>query len=431
MTSQKDEYTAVLMDTIENNEVTISSEKLHYTVMWLGTKSGFIIKTLFLTAIGEKIVLEKRKVFDPKVCDSEKSEVTSLLINKESGNGFVTFSDCVIAIPLCPHIGVDCERECKEKKDPYCTWDGRLCQGTTVHDISRDQDLDGSERLVECPGGVVGDIPEDRNKTDPKPTTNPANELVVAGNENSMAILTAFIGCFIGIVLTSFIFLCCNPCHQLMKKRERHFSERSGLTRSNSKRHNSNLSVGGNPNSLQRGNPLQRNKIPSESSSKSYVISTRLSNNENVVMLDATQQQGRKNSDPSGDKNSTPMVENVFKVPGTKEAEILKARKISTSSKSGMLINQVARTPMINESMVKFPRQQTLPHPITSPMTPHHHQLQRSHSNQYQMVAMPIGFHQKAPNTLQQIGRQQSFHQRPSLLSNQVDGLRFHPNPAA
>ena len=40
--------------------------------MWLGTKSGFIIKTLFLTATDEKIVLEKRKVFDPKVCNSKK-----------------------------------------------------------------------------------------------------------------------------------------------------------------------------------------------------------------------------------------------------------------------------------------------------------------------------------------------------------------------
>ena len=88
------------------------------------------------------------------ICD-RRSEVTSMLVNKESGNLFVTFSDCVIAVPLCPHIGVDCEKGCKEKKDPYCTWDGNLCQGTTVHDISRDQDLDNSERLVECPGAGI------------------------------------------------------------------------------------------------------------------------------------------------------------------------------------------------------------------------------------------------------------------------------------
>ena len=79
-----------------------------------------------------------------------------MLVNKESGNLFVTFSDCVMAVPLCPHIGLDCEKGCKEKKDPYCTWDGHLCQGTTVHDISRDQDLDSSERLVECPGVAKG-----------------------------------------------------------------------------------------------------------------------------------------------------------------------------------------------------------------------------------------------------------------------------------
>ena len=45
-------------------------------------------------------------------------------------------------------------------------------------------------------------------------------------------------------------------------------------------------------------------------------------------MLDATQQQGRNNSDTSGGNNFTPMAENVFKVPGTKEAEMLKARKV-------------------------------------------------------------------------------------------------------
>ena len=64
--------------------------------------------------------------------------------------------------------------------------------------------------------------------------------------------------------------------------------------------------------------------------SRSYVISTRLSNNESVVMLDATQQQGRNNSASSGvtHNTSTPMAENVFKVPGEKEAEIFNARKV-------------------------------------------------------------------------------------------------------
>ena len=62
--------------------------------------------------------------------------------------------------------------------------------------------------------------------------------------------------------------------------------------------------------------------------SRSYVVSTRLSNNESVVMLDATQQQGRNNSASSGDNRNTSMAENVFKVPGEKEAEILKARKV-------------------------------------------------------------------------------------------------------
>ena len=40
--------------------------------MWRGTKNGFIIKTLFLSATDEKVVLERRKVFDAKVCGSEK-----------------------------------------------------------------------------------------------------------------------------------------------------------------------------------------------------------------------------------------------------------------------------------------------------------------------------------------------------------------------
>ena len=45
-----------------------------------------------------------------------------------------------------------------------------------------------------------------------------------AGNDGSIAVLTACIGCFIGILMTSFIFICCNPCYELTKKRQRHLS---------------------------------------------------------------------------------------------------------------------------------------------------------------------------------------------------------------
>ena len=57
---------------MKENEMAISSEKLHYTDMWLGTKTGFILKTIFLSATDKTIVLERRKVFDPKVCGSNK-----------------------------------------------------------------------------------------------------------------------------------------------------------------------------------------------------------------------------------------------------------------------------------------------------------------------------------------------------------------------
>ena len=46
-----------------------------------------------------------------------------------------------------------------------------------------------------------------------------------ADPESSLAVMTACIGCFIGIVLTSFIFLCCNPCDKLKKKRKRYYSQ--------------------------------------------------------------------------------------------------------------------------------------------------------------------------------------------------------------
>ena len=73
--TNRDEYTAILIETIEDKEVSISSENLHYTVVWLGTKSGFVIKTLFLTATNEKIILERRKVFDPQICGNNKLDV--------------------------------------------------------------------------------------------------------------------------------------------------------------------------------------------------------------------------------------------------------------------------------------------------------------------------------------------------------------------
>ena len=68
----RDDYTAIVIDAVEETMVSISSEKLNYIVMWLGTKSGFIIKTLFLTSTDEKIILERRKVFDRKTCNGNK-----------------------------------------------------------------------------------------------------------------------------------------------------------------------------------------------------------------------------------------------------------------------------------------------------------------------------------------------------------------------
>ena len=40
--------------------------------MWLGTKTGFVVKTLFLNATDEKIILERRNVFNPEICGSNK-----------------------------------------------------------------------------------------------------------------------------------------------------------------------------------------------------------------------------------------------------------------------------------------------------------------------------------------------------------------------
>ena len=50
------------------------------------------------------------------------------------------------------------------------------------------------------------------------------SKVAQAGHEGSIAVLTACIGCFIGILMTSFIFICCNPCQQLIKKQQKYFS---------------------------------------------------------------------------------------------------------------------------------------------------------------------------------------------------------------
>ena len=39
------------------------------------------------------------------------------------------------------------------------------------------------------------------------------------GDGSTLYILVAFIGFFVGIIITSFIFCCCNPCHEIKKKR--------------------------------------------------------------------------------------------------------------------------------------------------------------------------------------------------------------------
>jgi len=236
---------------------TNDSKTVSHLVILAGTENGDVIKAMLLTSSHRLVTLERRQVFNEEKCgkDSDRS-VRSILLDKPSGNMYVSFVDCIMVLPLCP-FNTDCEKECIESRDPYCRWNGQRCVTVMPDDVDREQDLDSSDptRLEECK--VIVPVTLKQIKTTDTTTSIPEDKVqlaVVGSSEVSQVILACCGGLLIGILISSIIFYCCNPCHHIQQKEH---LLKSRVARVNSNRHDSETSV-----------TTKRSKHPSESSNK-------------------------------------------------------------------------------------------------------------------------------------------------------------------
>lgn len=106
----QDHFTHIVADTV----LAVNDE--HYTVIYLGTEKGKILKVVH--TIEGAFIIAEYSLFN------DDSPVTNIAIDSQKGHLYVGTEREVQRIPLadCGRYGVSC-RECILSRDPYCAWD--------------------------------------------------------------------------------------------------------------------------------------------------------------------------------------------------------------------------------------------------------------------------------------------------------------------
>ncbi|XP_056617681.1 semaphorin-7A [Triplophysa dalaica] len=106
----EDHFTHIVADTA----LAVNDE--HYSVIYLGTETGKILKVLH--TIEGAFIIAQYSLFN------DDSPVTNMAIDSQKGHLYVGTELEVQRIPLadCGRYGVSC-RECILSRDPYCAWD--------------------------------------------------------------------------------------------------------------------------------------------------------------------------------------------------------------------------------------------------------------------------------------------------------------------
>ncbi|MBN3294066.1 SEM6D protein, partial [Polypterus senegalus] len=113
------------------NQIAVDTEAgpdKNYTVVFLGSEDGKILKVLASTAENStrgSLLLEEVDVYNPSKCNKhlEDRRILGLELDKEHHALFAAFSSCVIRVPLsrCQNYG-RCKKTCLRSQDPYCIW---------------------------------------------------------------------------------------------------------------------------------------------------------------------------------------------------------------------------------------------------------------------------------------------------------------------
>lgn len=108
---------------------TAASPYKNYTVIFLGSDNGHVLKVLASTqgsnASFNTQLLEDIDIYNPEKCNvrGEDRRVLGLELDRDHHALFVAFSSCVIRVPLsrCSDYST-CKKSCLASQDPYCFW---------------------------------------------------------------------------------------------------------------------------------------------------------------------------------------------------------------------------------------------------------------------------------------------------------------------
>uniref|UniRef100_A0A8C6T041 Semaphorin-2A n=1 Tax=Neogobius melanostomus TaxID=47308 RepID=A0A8C6T041_9GOBI len=100
----------------------------NYTVMFLGSDNGHVLKILASTRGGNTSsntqLLEDIDIYNPDKCNvrGEDRRVIGLELDRDHHALFVAFSGCVIRVPLSRCADYSTCKNCLASRDPYCVW---------------------------------------------------------------------------------------------------------------------------------------------------------------------------------------------------------------------------------------------------------------------------------------------------------------------
>ncbi|XP_026175486.1 semaphorin-6D isoform X3 [Mastacembelus armatus] len=193
----------------------------NYTVVFIGAESGVVLKVLAKTtavSLNDSLLLEEIDVFNRAKCLSNHEDdkrVLSLHVDKDTHSLYVSFSSCVIRIPLsrCERHS-SCHKSCIALRDPYCGWKPHgVCeriQPGVLTGYEQDVEFGNTSQLGDC-HAFLGTTSAPDYKSFGDPTSGVWD--IQAGETNQMVHMNILITCvfaafLMGALLAGLIVFC-------------------------------------------------------------------------------------------------------------------------------------------------------------------------------------------------------------------------------
>ncbi|XP_069784959.1 semaphorin-6B-like isoform X2 [Narcine bancroftii] len=148
----------------------------NYTVVFLGSESGIILKFLIRPTtstnfVNRSLFLEHFDAYSPEKCNSKGREhrrIVGMELDKISGTLLVAFSTCAVRVAFAHcHQHAACMKSCVGTRDPYCGWvgDGKCAYLEPGTSIPFEQDVEhgNTSHLGDCEGLIHESFVEEPN----------------------------------------------------------------------------------------------------------------------------------------------------------------------------------------------------------------------------------------------------------------------------